>query len=271
MNVVRRKPCRAPATRGQAPWVAVVVVGAVIASCVLTSCSSDGPDAAPPRNSTSSSPSTAVDPPQRPDCVGPDTGRFLTPAYGPDAWDQILLLGSGTRGVVVGAQGNGDLCQTLPFAQQLVAHGYQVAVFDWRLNSENSEAMAAATRALAAAGAERIVVGGFSRGAVIGLGLSPDLGSSVVGVLSVSGGPFETDGYPTIRSVSQFRGPLLLVAAREDWVFAKGISQSIAARHPGREDLLVVPGREHALALLDGPHAEQVMAAIYRFLARVTS
>lgn len=249
----------------------VAAVGAaVVAAGVLTSCSSEPPDAALPRTSTASSPEAAVDPPQRPYCLGPDAGRFLTPAYGPDAWDRILLLGSGSRGVVVGAQANGDLCQTLPFARRLAARGYHVAVFDWRPISEDSAAMAAATRALAAAGAERIVVGGFSRGAVIALGLSPDLGPRVVGVMSVSGGPFAADGYPTIRSVSRFRGPLLLVAARRDPVFPEGTSQSIAARHRGRDDLLVVPGTEHGLALLDGPHARQVGAAIDRFLARVT-
>jgi pimeloyl-ACP methyl ester carboxylesterase len=271
MNAVRRKPRRAHATRGKAQRLPVVVVGAVIASCVLTSCSSERPDAALPGISTSPSLSTALDLPQRPYCLDSDTGRFLTPAYGPNAWDRILLLGSGANGVVVGAQANGDLCQVLPFARRLVAHGYHVAVFDWRPHSEDSAAMAAATQALAASGAERIVVGGFSRGAVIGLGLSPDLGRSVVGVMSVSGGPFAADGYPTIRSVSQFRGPLLLVAARRDRVFPRGTSQSIAARHRGRDDLLVVPGSEHALALLDGPHAGRVRAAIYRFLARVTS
>jgi pimeloyl-ACP methyl ester carboxylesterase len=241
-----------------------------VASGVLTSCSSERPEAALPRTSTSSSPEAAVGPPQRPYCLGSGPGRFLTPAYGPNAWDRILLLGSGTRGVVVGAQANGDLCQTLPFARRLVARGYHVAVFDWRPDSEDSAAMAAATAALAASGAERIVVGGFSRGAVIALGLSPDLGPSVVGVMSVSGGPFVADGYPTIRSVSRFRGPLLLVAARRDPVFPEGISQLIAARHRGRDDLLVVPGADHALALLEGPHAGRVRAAIDRFLARVT-
>jgi len=269
MDVVRRKPHLARATRVRVQWLAVAVVGAVIASCVLTSCSSGRPDAALPRSSTSPSPSTAVDGPQRPYCLGSHTGRFLTPAYGPDAWDRILLLGSGPRGVVVGAQANGNLCQVLPFARRLVAHGYHVAVFDWRPNSENSAAMAAAARALTASGAERIVVGGFSRGAVIGLGVSPDLGRSVVGVMSVSGGPFAADGYPTIRSVSQFRGPLLLIAARLDRVFPQGTSKSIATRHRGHDDLLVVPGTEHALALLDGPHAGRVRAAILRFLARV--
>jgi dienelactone hydrolase len=270
MTVARPEPRRARAARDQAKWLAALV-GAVMAASVLTSCSSERPKAAAHSVSPSPSPSTGVAPPQPPSCIGSDTGRFLTPAYGPGEWDRILLLGSGRRGVVVGAQANGDICQTLPFAQELVAHGYQVAVFDWRVNSDDAAAMTAATEALAESGAERIVVGGFSRGAVIGLGLSPDLGPGVVGVMSVSGGPYEADGYPTIRSVSRFRGPLLLVTSRRDWVFPRGTSQSIAARHRGPDDLLVVPGNEHALSLLDGPHAARVTAAIYRFLARVTS
>jgi pimeloyl-ACP methyl ester carboxylesterase len=201
-------------------------------------------------------------------CVGLREGVFLNQPYAADQVVPVLILGNGRRGVVVGAQANGGICQTIPFARELAARGYHVAVFEWR--EPNSAAMAAATTALADAGAQRIVVGGFSEGAVIGLGEAPQLGPRVIGVMSISGGPSPADGYPTVQSVSNFRGPLLLISAKDDPVFPPGTSQAIAARHAGPEDLLVVPGSDHALALLDGEHAQEVRAAIYRFLARVT-
>ena len=134
--------------------------------------------------------------------------------------------------MVVGAQANGGICQTLPFGRELAARGYHVALFEWRLPED--AAMGAATSVLTEAGARKIVVGGFSQGAVIGLGAAPGLGDRVVGVLSVSGGPSASDGYPTVRSVSRFDGPLLLVGARDDTVFPKGTDAAIAARHRGR-------------------------------------
>jgi len=181
----------------------------------------------------------------------------------------VLVVGHGPRGLVVGAQANGDLCQTVAFAREVAARGYHVATFDW--GSDYTSAMASATRVLQSAGAQRIVVGGFSRGAVVGLGAAPRLGPRVVGVLSISGGPSASEGYPTIASVSAYRGPLLLVAARDDLVFPRGTSQRIAAHHTGDESVLLVPGSDHALALLDGDQASVVRRAIFGFLARVTA
>ncbi len=53
-------------------------------------------------------------------------------------------------------------------------------------------------------------------------------------------------------------------------MFPPGTSAAIAAAHHGPDTLLVVPGSEHALALLlDAPAERQIYAAIDSFLARV--
>src|SRR5215475_5011583 len=135
----------------------------------------------------------------------------------PPAPSAILLLGTGPRGIVLGAQANGGICQTLPIAQQLASRGYHVAAFDW--NAENTDYaadMTRATQALLADGARRVVLGGFSRGALVALGVASSLGPRIVGVISVSGGPSPSEGFPTIRSLAAFRGPILLVSSKDD-------------------------------------------------------
>jgi len=180
----------------------------------------------------------------------------------------VYLLGSGPHGVVLGAQANGDICQVLPVAQRLAGKGYHLAVFDWTVSYPDD--MRAAARALLAHGARHLVLGGFSRGALVALGVAPDLGTSIAGVISVSGGPSATEGFPTIASLARFHGPVLLISSQDDPVFPPGTSRAIAAAHAraGTNDLILVPGQEHALALLAGPNGRRIQAAIDAFLAR---
>jgi len=221
--------------------------------------------------SASSAPShtaTQTSPPQltAPYC-GVITGRHQYFAS-PPAPNAILLLGTGARGIVLGAQANGGICQILPIAEQLARRGYHVAAFDW--NSENTDYaadMTRATQALLADGARRVVLGGFSRGALVALGVASSLGPAIVGVISVSGGPSPNEGFPTIGSLATFPGPVLLVSSQDDPVFAPGTSAAIAAAHHGPDTLVVVPGYEHALELLDGPYSHRINSAIDAFLA----
>jgi pimeloyl-ACP methyl ester carboxylesterase len=201
----------------------------------------------------------------RPSCAEPGDGRYLH-ATGSTGLTPVLLLGTGPRGVVVGAQANGDICQLLPYGRVLAGKGYHVAVFDW--TQPYAEAMATAAQALLADGAAKVVLGGFSRGALVGLGIAPTLGPQVVGVFSVSGGPSAVEGFPTVASLSAYRGPILLVSSVDDAVFPSGTSAAIAAAHAGAETVLLVPGSAHALALLSDPEGGRVQAAIDRFLAQ---
>src|SRR5262245_43532006 len=119
----------------------------------LAACGSSGPTTAGgPSPTPSIAPATtppptdtAGNPVVRPACATADQGRYLH-ATGASGITPVLLLGSGPRGVVVGAQANGGICQTLPFANTLVAKGYHVALFDW--TRPYGEAMTTATHAL---------------------------------------------------------------------------------------------------------------------------
>ena len=203
---------------------------------------------------------------ERPDiCLEPGEGTFSNERSAHAWYTPVLVLGDGPRGVVLGAQSNGGICQMVPFARELVAQGYRVAVFEWGQN--NAESMAMAVRAITRSGAEKIVVGGFSEGAVIGLGAAKDLGPRIVGVLAVSGGPSATDGFPTVSSLGTYPGPVLLVGSEGDAVWEPGINESIARVHRGPETVLTLTGGEHALGLLR-THGPAVRAAITAFLTR---
>jgi pimeloyl-ACP methyl ester carboxylesterase len=204
---------------------------------------------------------------ERPDiCLEPGEGSFSNERSAEDWYTPVLVLGDGPRGVVLGAQSNGGICQMVPYARELVEQGYRVAVFEW--GQDHTDSMAMAVRAITRAGAQKIVVGGFSAGAVVGLGAAKDLGPTVVGVLAVSAGPSETDGYPSVASLGTYAGPVLLVGAEGDAVWEPGINESIARAHPGPETVLTVAGGEHALGLLR-THGPAVRAAITAFLTRV--
>jgi len=171
---------------------------------------------------------------------------------------------------VLGAQANGGICQILPIAQQFARRGYHVVVFDWSIDNTNYAAdMTRATRTLLADGARRVVLAGFSRGALVALGVAPKLGPRIAGVISISGGPSPSEGFPTIRSLAAFRGPILLVSSKNDPVFPPRTGAAIVAAHHGPNTLLMVPGNEHALQLLNGPYSHRINTAIDAFLARL--
>jgi pimeloyl-ACP methyl ester carboxylesterase len=241
-------------------------IAALVSLAACTACTATPSAAMPATSPISPSPSASATAPQ---CGSPPPSPFLyLPSDAP--WgSSILILGTGSRGVVLGGQANGGICQTLPYAQHLVSRGYHVALFDWSAAGDHQANLTTATQALLHAGARHVVVGGFSRGALIALGAAPTLGKEIVGVISVSGGPSATDGFPTIESLARYPGPLLLISSTNDPFFPPGTSAAIAAAHPGPETVLLLPGSDHALALLDGPNAKSVNVAIDAFLTRL--
>src|SRR4051794_40303052 len=171
------------------------VVGCLLAGAALivTGCSSTSAPSRPRSSPQSTMTTTAAkrsSPRGEPPCGVPIPGRHrYLPS--PAAHNAVLLLGTGPRGIVLGAQANGDICQMLPIAERERARGYHVAIFNWNSigSSDYAADMTRATRALIVDGARRVVLGGFSRGALVALGVASRLGRPVVGVISVSGGP----------------------------------------------------------------------------------
>ena len=120
------------------------LVGFVVALAVLAGCAGSTGDAgtvraggSSPRSSTPSPSGSAhrVDPngfplPARPDCAADAGGTFVRATTSECNGVGLLLIGSGTGGVVLGPQDDGDICQWVPYAEEL-ATTYRVALFDW--------------------------------------------------------------------------------------------------------------------------------------------
>ena len=149
-------------------------VGPVVALALLSGCAGSTGDegtvsAGAAHRSSTPSPSVSahqVDPngfplPERPDCAADAGGTFVRATTSGGNGVGFLLIGTGTDGVVLGPQDDGDICQWLPYAEEL-ATTYRVALFDW--DEPRSQLPALAVAALHDAGVKKVVLGGASYG-----------------------------------------------------------------------------------------------------------
>jgi dienelactone hydrolase len=253
-------------------------VGPVVALAVLSGCAgSTGHDGtasagASPRSSTPSPSVSAhqVDPngfplPERPDCAANAGGTFVRATTSEGNGVGLLLIGTGTDGVVLGPQDDGDICQWLPYAEEL-ATTYRVALFDW--DEPRTELPALAVAALHDAGVKKVVLGGASYGGALALSEAYRVRPRLAGVLSF-GGELTLPGFDGRAGLRKWPGPVLALGSEEDDFFDSRNARQLRRLHPGPETVVMVPGHAHGVDLLDGPHQARVRAAVDRFLARV--
>jgi hypothetical protein len=253
------------------------VLGAVLASVVLAACGGGSHSGSTPDTTSSSSPSASpsvstpqVDAngfplPERPDCAAAAGGEFVRATTSEGNGVGILLIGTGTGGVVLGPQDNGDICSWLPYAEEL-ATTYRVALFDWK--EPRPEVPLLAVAALRKAGARRVVLGGASYGGALALSKAHEVTPRLAGVLSF-GGELTLPGFDGRSGIRKWQGPLLQVGSVHDDFFDARNAQQLRALHRGPETVLMLPGDTHGIDMLHGAHAERVKAAVDRYLARV--
>ena len=217
----------------------------------------------------SASPTRELDPngfplADRPDCAADAGGDFVRTTTSEGNGVAFLLLGTGTGGVVLGPQSDGDICQWLPYAEELATH-YRVALFDWK--EPRAEVPLLAVEALRAAG-EKVVLAGASLGGAFALSEAHRVRPRLAGVLSFGGELTlpRFDGRPGIR---KWHGPLLQISSTDDGYFDSRDARQLRVLHPGPETILMLPGSDHGVAMLEGPHQQEVRATVDRFLARV--
>jgi dienelactone hydrolase len=228
--------------------------------------------AAPP-STASSIPSTSPTPvvpngfplADRPGCAADAGGDFVRATTTEGNGVAFLLLGAGTGGVALGPQSDGDICQWLPYAEELAGR-YRVALFDWK--EPRAEVPLLAVDALRAAGAEQVVLAGASLGGAFALSEAHEVRPRLAGVLSF-GGELTLPGFDGRPGIREWRGPLLQISSKGDDYFDSANARQLRVLHPGPETILMLPGSTHGVAMLEGPHREQVRATVDRFLARV--
>ncbi len=209
----------------------------------------------PPAPAASSA--TSIAPPA---CTAGDAGDFWLPPGATSDAGAVYSLGTGPRGVLLAPQSDGDICQWLPEGRRLARAGYRVAMINWDIPYEDPVTNAA--ERLETLGATTIVLVGASQGGAYVLGLAARL--QPAGVVSLSGEASFGD-LDNLSRIRAYAGPLLLVGSEDDGYTPGDATRNLARSHPGSEQVIVLPGATHGLALLTDP---TVSTAFDRFLAR---
>jgi alpha-beta hydrolase superfamily lysophospholipase len=176
-------------------------------------------------------------------------------------------FGSGARAVVLVHQGNGSLCEWVPYARRLAAQGYFVLPLDLRghgLSQRRSGAaanrlaadVAAAVRYVRALGKKKVFVVGASMGGIAGLVAGASVTPPLAGVGALSA-PARFRGMDAVATAPRLRAPVLYVAAEADdnagFDFADDARALDAATASADKQLEMVDGALHGIALLGGP------------------
>ena len=250
----------------------------LLALALLAGCGSDGDESTAPA-AGSSSPSPTPSPsastpqvdengfplPERPDCAADAGGEFVRATTSEGNGAGILVIGTGTGGVVLGPQDNGDICQMLPYAKELAAR-YRVALFDW--DEPRTELPLLAAAAVRDAGAQKVVLGGASYGGFLAMSEAHRVRPRLAGVLSF-GGEITLPGLDGRPGIRKWQGPLLAISSKQDHFFDSRAARQLRRLHPGPETVIMLPGQAHGVDLLDDPQQARVRAAVDRYLARV--
>ncbi|HLL64965.1 MAG TPA: alpha/beta fold hydrolase [Micromonosporaceae bacterium] len=172
-----------------------------------------------------------------------------------------VLLGTGTTGVVLANQSNGDLCQwKSSYADHLTQAGFRVAVFNYSSQPADKD-VAAVAEALRKAGATKVFLVGASMGGTASLAAGAHAEPAVAGVISISA-PRDYGATNALGAVPTLKAPALFIAAEHDQPFARDAQALHDACGSTEKQISIEPGGNHGVALL----SDRVSALVDGFL-----
>jgi pimeloyl-ACP methyl ester carboxylesterase len=268
--------------------VGVLCLAAILA---LAGCGSGGRTGAAPSTGTpATTPAPAPATTAAPATSGPALAGARCPAYAAGG-TQVrfadvggatlagLLLGAGAKGVVLAHQTRADVCQWLPFAQDLAGLGYRVLVFDFAGFGASDRGgpastidadVVAATGFLRGQGVRSVVLVGASMGGTAVVAAAATATPTVSGVVSLSGPAF-FGGVDAKAAAARLTAPALYAAGTRDTDFADSAQAMYDATPPAtKRTLLLVPSAEHGVDFVSGNSdtGRQVRQAVLDFLTR---
>jgi pimeloyl-ACP methyl ester carboxylesterase len=200
--------------------------------------------------------------------------------------DGVGLLGHRFGGLRPGAKpvavlahmSNGSLCEWLPEARRLAAHGIFVLAFDFRGHGESQGAqrygrlgldVAAAVWAVRGLGARHVVVVGASLGGIAAVVGAATARPPVDGVASVSGPAVFAGRLDARPFAPRLQVPALFLASREDenagYDFAADAQRLYDATGSEAKRLELFPGSLHGVFLVEGSaRARSLLEAFIR-------
>ena len=172
-----------------------------------------------------------------------------------------VVLGTGSRAVVLAHAIDGNLCDWVPYARQLAASGLRVLAYNSRRPGIRVDLdLAAAVEAVRRTGSEHVVVAGASLGATGVVVGAASLAEQPAAVVSLSA-PASFGPLRALPAAARLPAPVLFAASADDQPFADDAHALYAASaSPGRQ-LEILPGARHGQEMLDDP----------AFRARVTA
>jgi pimeloyl-ACP methyl ester carboxylesterase len=234
-----------------------------LASLVLAASAAAGQGAAPPKLSE-----TCLTPAERALAVffrAPDGTRLAG-----------VLLGHGSRAVLLAHELGADLCSWLPYGRTLVTRGYRVLAIDFRGSGSSGQSPArvagsfdrdvvAGVKLLKGKGARRVVLAGGSIGGAAVLVAAAAIDPRVDGVVSVSAPATVPAGLGpnALAAVGKLRVPALFVTGKLDPIVPLTDARRLyRAAGSGDKRLVILPGSSHGSALLlgsDGARARGIL------------
>ncbi|MDX3214701.1 hypothetical protein PV318_03955 [Streptomyces sp. ME02-6991-2B] len=176
-----------------------------------------------------------------------------------DAW----FAGKGGTAVLLMHQADGDMCQWVPHAGELVKDGYRVLVVD--SNGSEVPEVVAGVAFLRAKGARRVLLMGASKGGTAVLEGAASVEPPVDAVVSLSA-PEAYGTMDAISAVPRLTVPVLYMAAAGDTQFADAAKALNKATKKAPENRLdIVDGPQHGVGMLT---SESDRATVTDFLAK---
>ncbi len=238
------------------------VLPLVLAGMLATTVACAEEPAVTPKPSTSASASTTPGPTLPPvgaNCQPEATkGRTLRLTNGAGHSVAAVELGTGASAIVLAHQSDGSLCEWLPYGEELVSRGFRVLAFDFVGSGSSSqnkqktyvEDVRTAVVYLREQGATKLVIMGASMGATMSIVAAAAITPPVDGVVSLSA-PTSFDGIDAAKAAPSLKSPALYVAGDTDGDFAAYAKSIQEATPPNLGALVVVPGAQHGIRLLD--------------------
>jgi pimeloyl-ACP methyl ester carboxylesterase len=210
-------------------------------------------------------------------CVPPAEGTpFTVTAAKANTQVKGVVMGRGARAVVFSNTAYNAPCDWLPVARELVARGFQVAL--WRYTSPGLEQIAELGEVVAEVqrrGATKVALVGGSRGGCLSMMASSELQAPVAGVVVLSCAAVFNRRSPTATApwAARLRAPVLHITGENDAIPTLDEAREEFKAFPvADKKLIIVPKTyAHGDQLLTAPDATAVARpAVLEFVERVT-
>ena len=243
-----------------------IVVGSALTGLILTAGCAGGSSTGAAPTKTTGAPASVVTAASLPSMAAPciDDDERALGVHFPAAGESLegIVLGTGTTGIVLAHQADGDLCQWKPYAYALSRRGYRVLTYTSGLHTKAGVVAAAAE--LRTKGVTRILLVGASKGGTAVLAAAPDIHPPVLAVVDLSG-PTSIDDVDASAAVTHLTAPILFMASTLDTPFVTDTKTMYkAATHSVGRKLVLVPGDDHGIALVEY-NAPTIEAFLHRY------